>query len=99
MMGIAIRLHSAKIENVLACRMFSAVDGCTRTVTTMHTKHQRDMGVKNQVMWYKYFIKRQLKQRGKIGTNWERKAQILDILQTSNDLEHCLLKMAEMNRA
>jgi hypothetical protein len=74
-MGNAITLHSAKTENVLAHRMFSAVDGRTRTVITMHTEHQRDTGVKNHVMWHKYFIKRRLKQRGKkIGINWERQA-------------------------
>jgi hypothetical protein len=64
---IAITLHSAKTEKVLEYRMFSAVDDRTRTVITLRTKHQRDTGVINQVMWYKYFIKQQLKQRGKNG--------------------------------
>jgi len=46
--GIAITLHSAKTENVLEYRMFSAVDDRTRTVITVHTKHQRDTGEINK---------------------------------------------------
>jgi hypothetical protein len=66
-MGIAITLHSAKTENVLEYKMFSAVDDRTRRVMTMHTEYQRDTGVINQVTWQKYFVKQQLEQRGK---NW-----------------------------
>lgn len=62
---IAITLHSAKTENVLENKMFRAVDDRTRAVITMHTEHQRDTGVINQVMWHKYFIKQQPKQRKK----------------------------------
>ena len=48
--GLAITLHSAKTENVLDYRMFSAVDDRTRTVITLYTKHQRDTAIINQVM-------------------------------------------------
>jgi hypothetical protein len=65
--GMAITLHSAKTENVLKYKMFSAVDNRTRTVITLHTKHRPDTGVISLFMWHKYFIKQQLKQRGKNG--------------------------------
>ena len=64
--GIAITLHSGKTENVLENRIFRAVDDRTRAVITMHTEHQRDTGVINQVMWHKYFIKQQPKQEEKM---------------------------------
>jgi hypothetical protein len=70
--GIAVALHSTKTENVQEWRMFSAVVDRTRTVITVHTKHQRDTGEINQVMWHNYFTKQKVKQREKMGVNWAR---------------------------